>query len=88
MSPLPKKRRWNCVDCKREDPPMVMLKEDLWLSIANKKEILCFSCIEKRLARLLVPDDLKDCSLTEEMKIGHIIFSRKQSVLESVSDSQ
>jgi hypothetical protein len=44
---------------------MVMLRDQLWLSIANKKDILCDSCIEAILGRRLTGDDLK---LTKESK--------------------
>lgn len=38
---------------------MVMLKDDLWLSIANEKDILCDKCIEELLGRKLTGYDLK-----------------------------
>lgn len=38
---------------------MVMLWDSLWLSIAQKKEILCPECIEGRLCRKISSDDLK-----------------------------
>jgi hypothetical protein len=41
------------------DGKMVMLKDHIWLSIANQKDILCCDCIEKRLNRNIVIDDFK-----------------------------
>jgi len=38
---------------------MVILVEQLWLSIANKKDILCDTCIEVELGRKIRSDDLK-----------------------------
>lgn len=38
---------------------MVMLKDELWLSIANKPDILCDACIVKKLKRPLTMDDFK-----------------------------
>ena len=38
---------------------MVMLRDDLWLKIAKKKEMLCASCIERRLGRKISAGDLK-----------------------------
>lgn len=38
---------------------MVMLREDLWLSIANKKDILCDKCIEEKLGRRINARDFK-----------------------------
>jgi hypothetical protein len=53
---------WTCQECKKDiwvDDNMAMLKEELWLSIANKEDVLCDSCIEKRLGRKLKKEDLK-----------------------------
>ena len=52
---------WTCQECKTDiwsDINMVMLKEELWLSIADKKDVLCDKCIEKRLGRKLNKKDL------------------------------
>lgn len=51
-----------CEKCNNEifvGENMVMLKDELWLSIANKKDILCDKCIEEKLGRKLIGDDLK-----------------------------
>lgn len=49
---------------------MVMLKNELWLSIAQRRDILCVDCIEKRLGRQLTFDDLKECDITRYMMLG------------------
>ena len=38
---------------------MVMIREDLWLSIANKSDCLCDKCIEDLLGRKITKSDLK-----------------------------
>jgi hypothetical protein len=38
---------------------MVMLNDDLWLSIANKTDIFCDECIENLLGRKIISSDLK-----------------------------
>ena len=38
---------------------MVMLKDDLWLKIANKEDILCTNCIEEKLGRKIEVGDFK-----------------------------
>lgn len=51
-----------CQTCKTEiyvGENMVMLKDDLWLSIANQSDILCDECIEKLLGRKIISSDLK-----------------------------
>ncbi len=55
---------------------MVVLKDEVWLAIANKRDYLCFECMELRLGRDVAPDDLKPCSLTETMRLGYVIYSR------------
>jgi len=41
---------------------MVMLKDELWLSIAKKEEFICDCCIEKRLGRPITVEDFKEPS--------------------------
>ena len=49
--------RYRCLDCGwGADGPM--LREELWLSIASKRDLLCIGCIERRLGRRLMPSDL------------------------------
>lgn len=51
-----------CQDCGLNfthfDNHMIILKDDIWLSIANKEDILCDLCIEKRLKRNIEISDL------------------------------
>ena len=51
-----------CEDCGLNythfDGHMLILKEHIWLSIANKKDVLCDSCISIRLKRGVSIDDL------------------------------
>jgi hypothetical protein len=54
------RNRLVCMDCKTEiftDVNMVMIKDELWLSIADEKDALCDKCMEKRLKRPITPDD-------------------------------
>ncbi len=51
-----------CKDCRVEisvDVNMVMLKDNLWLSIANKEDALCDNCIEAKIGRPIVENDFK-----------------------------
>jgi hypothetical protein len=64
------RRPFQCVDCGKKNPPMFILKDRLWLSIAEEKDILCLDCAEKRLGRKVTMRDLAKCGITEEMKLG------------------
>ena len=55
-----------CEQCGDEWSEMIMLKDDLWLSIAQEEEFLCVGCIEKRLGRPVTGWDLTDCALNHE----------------------
>ena len=56
-----------CKDCPSEifvDVNMIMLKDDLWTSIADKHEdSYCDKCIEKRLGRKITKEDFKQSTL-------------------------
>lgn len=56
-----------CKDCPTEifvNVNMVMIKDELWEKISDKKEdALCDCCMEKRLGRKITPDDFKASSL-------------------------
>ena len=52
-----------CEQCREDLPDLIMLKEELWLSIAKKEELLCKACIEERLDRPVTGEDLKDWPL-------------------------
>lgn len=60
-----------CDECKTEDLFTVMLHDNLWLSIANKRDVLCVNCIEKRLGRKLTLDDLRPCEATRGIQFGY-----------------
>jgi hypothetical protein len=52
---------WTCQNCNAEiwsDKNMVILDDKLWLSIANEKDVLCDTCIEKKLGRKIERQDL------------------------------
>ena len=55
-----------CKDCSTEifvDVNMVMIKDELWNKIADKKEdALCDCCMEKRLGRDIKLEDFKKSS--------------------------
>jgi len=46
---------------------MVMLKNELWLSITNKEDLLCNDCIIDRLGRKITVEDFKEGDIN-----GHI----------------
>ena len=52
-----------CKDCNIEifvDKNMVMIKDDLWLSISkNPKDALCDKCMELKLGRKITEQDFK-----------------------------
>lgn len=55
---------------------MAILKDDLWKTIAEKKDVLCNDCIEKRLERKITNEDLKEgvpCNywFAEEQKLDY-----------------
>lgn len=56
----PRSPRYRCADCGwGADAPM--LKDNVWLSIARKDEVLCIGCTERRLNRRLLPVDFRRC---------------------------
>jgi hypothetical protein len=62
-----------CQNCKTNiyvGENMVMLKDDLWLSIANQSDILCDECIEKLLGRKIISADLKYSSDKNWLGLG------------------
>ncbi len=65
-----------CKDCCRTDMEMFVLKNDLWLSIAEKQDILCFDCAERRMNRKITFDDLQTCGLTDEYLLGIKIWNQ------------
>lgn len=71
-------RTFNCTDCGTERPAMFTLLDSVWLSIAKKEEILCCSCTERRLGRLITGKDLKNSGITQSMRFGVLIYSREE----------
>lgn len=66
-----------CDQCKRDDPVMFILKEELWKQIAtNKREMLCLDCVESRLGRKVTFADLKPCGITDELRLGAKLASQ------------
>ena len=64
---------------------MVMLKDELWLSIAEKKDVLCSSCIENKLGRLITSKDFKPSSLSNGLGIipCNYIFMEKRKMIDA-----
>ena len=52
-------KMYYCIDCHDTRHTMFAMKDDIWLSIANKKDVVCYMCAEKRLGRQIQVDDLK-----------------------------
>lgn len=48
---------WPCSDCLQEVERGYIVHDDLWLSVAEKEEVLHVECLEKRIGRKLVPAD-------------------------------
>jgi hypothetical protein len=69
---------------------MVILKEEVWLSIADKHDFLCPVCIEVRLKRKLTWNDLKGCvvNLDALMGIHYLITSSPQEILTMFQEYQ
>ena len=60
--------KYHCADCGissqiKEGP---LLLDNIWLSIAKKKECLCYECIEKRLDRQIQIQDLRLCPMNSK----------------------
>ncbi len=53
---------WECEDCGQHithnNEQMLILKDEVFLSIAKKEESPCPVCLEKRLGRAITMDDL------------------------------
>lgn len=64
------RRPFICEDCGK-GPNCPMILEELWLTIATKKTLLCIPCTEQRLARPLTLADLETC-LGNDFTVLHI----------------
>lgn len=74
--------RTKCSDCgivagyKPGTMQAFYLHDELWNSIADTHDVLCFDCTEKRLGRPITLDDLKDCALTRCMLLGVRVYNQ------------
>lgn len=82
---------WICQNCGTEiwsDKNMVMLRDDLWLSIAKPKDVLCDKCIQKKLERPLKKSDFKPGVLCNTWYLqSHKIYDDtkyKDSIVEKI----
>jgi hypothetical protein len=67
-----------CDGCGDRDLVLVQLRDELWRQLCKfPKELLCLECMEKRLGRLIVRTDLKECGGLRELEMGYKILSRK-----------
>ena len=56
-----------CSECQQKVTDHYMLKDEVWLSIAGKKDCLHLRCVEKRLDRFLTPDDFRDLPMNSAL---------------------
>jgi hypothetical protein len=66
-----KLREDKCDECGAPEPTMFILRDEIWQAVANPNDYLCFDCIQRRLARPVIMQDLEpDCSITRGMELG------------------
>ncbi len=70
----------HCDDCDTSDMEMFVLLDSVWLSIADKKDLLCLRCTEKRLGRKVTLYDLKPCSLSTMVMLGAYIGNNTETL--------
>mgnify|MGYP001002757325 CR=1 FL=1 len=63
---------WNCEDCGKNTDngtDYYMVEDDIWAKYGpdDKKDLLCISCLERRMGRPLEGLDIKLCHLTVDM---------------------
>lgn len=58
---------YECIECSITKFDAPMIKDELWLSIAAKRDILCLDCMEKRLGRSITRHDLNDSPWSKAM---------------------
>ena len=58
-----------------------MIKNEIWKTVAEKKNILCLPCFEHRLGRRVTLYDLYPCQLTELMFLGAYVGSASKEAL-------
>ena len=66
-----KRPQRNCIKCGSFEKAYTcpMLKDEVWLKIASKKELVCFECAEISLDRDIIVDDLNDAPINYGFKI-------------------
>lgn len=65
------KNRWNCVDCKRNTKlEHYFVKNSVWFIEAKMSEsgMLCVSCLEDRIARVLNAHDFTNAFINDPRK--------------------
>lgn len=66
--------RYLCEQCQENLPASYMLTDELWLSIAQQRELLCHNCITFRLKRpLTIHDFPPDLPINEAILLGYAI---------------
>lgn len=65
------KRKWNCVDCDRSTHhEHYFVKNSVWQAEAKMPEqgMLCVTCLESRIGRMLTPEDFTDAHINNPKK--------------------
>lgn len=57
-----------CVECGRLTHDDFMVRNDLWRSVAERTDLLHFSCFERRLGREVTVDDLTEAPLNAALR--------------------
>lgn len=68
-----------CGDCFTDRLFFFGLRDEVWATIAEPREMLCFGCVERRLKRSLIPEDFRDwafCDNERSIKRGKFIWVR------------
>jgi hypothetical protein len=78
FNPVIKREPFYCDGCSKTYPNLIVLKNELWKEVSkgNPGIMLCLSCIEERLGRLLEFSDLKDCGVTNSIMLGIVLYER------------
>jgi len=57
-------RQWTCCDCGGEEPRCPMIRDKIWAEAGySPRTVACRGCLEKRLGRALVENDLEPMPL-------------------------
>lgn len=61
------RRKWICLDCKEDTGKMrehYFVKTEVWMQAFHSiRGMLCIGCLEKRLGRILGPEDFTDAHI-------------------------